>query len=252
MKTVTGFGKCYEMLAKEFIVNIYKECDNKRSKEFRKVYVRGRCVDFSPEIINRFLGRNEEEQAEVEVSDNFICREITAKQVKEWPRKGKPSARTKSCFDFGSYVFDQTTKHVAYFAVKMPIAFPSLICGVILRQHPSILISSDSICKRHPHLSLHYRLFTGKHVLDIVMTSDQKSSRPTTRIGILVDLKDTCKTLDETIKSCIKRKRMLEILIKALSDEEGNLKGDGTCEEDANEEGIDASDDEETTNNDED
>ncbi|XP_050874994.1 uncharacterized protein LOC127078596 [Lathyrus oleraceus] len=54
MKNATGFGKCYEMLVKEFIVNISKECDNKRRKEFRKVYVRGRCVYFSPEIINKF------------------------------------------------------------------------------------------------------------------------------------------------------------------------------------------------------
>ncbi|XP_050909888.1 uncharacterized protein LOC127123731 [Lathyrus oleraceus] len=48
------------------------------------------------------------------------------------------------------------------------------------------------------------------------------------------------------------RKINHEILIKVLSEEEGNFKGDGTCEEDANEEGSDASDDEETTNNDED
>lgn len=61
IKTLIGFGKCYEMLVKEFIVNISKERDNKRSKEFRKVYVRERCVDLSPEIINRFLGINEEE-----------------------------------------------------------------------------------------------------------------------------------------------------------------------------------------------
>ncbi|XP_050908498.1 uncharacterized protein LOC127122157 [Lathyrus oleraceus] len=261
MKNVIGFGKCYEMLVKEFIVNISKECDNKRSKEFRKVYVRRRCVDFSPEIINRFLGRNEEEQVEVEVSDNVICKEITTKQVKEWPRKGKLSAsdlsakydvlhrieaanwvstnhtynistglgkfiyivETKSSFDFGSYIFDQTMKRVAYFAVKMSIAFLSLIRGFILGQHPNI-----------------------------VMTSSQKSSMPTTRTCILADLKDTCKTLDDSIKSYTKRKSRLEILIKALSKEEGNLKGDGTCEEDANEEGINASDDEETTSSDED
>ena len=77
------------MLVREFIMNIFKKCDNKRSKEFRKVYVRGRCMNFSPKIINRFLGRNEEEQAEIEVSDNVICSEITAKQVNEWPRKWK-------------------------------------------------------------------------------------------------------------------------------------------------------------------
>ncbi|XP_050919038.1 uncharacterized protein LOC127136534 [Lathyrus oleraceus] len=32
MKTITSFGKCYEMLVKELIVNISKECDNKRIK----------------------------------------------------------------------------------------------------------------------------------------------------------------------------------------------------------------------------
>ncbi|XP_050885345.1 uncharacterized protein LOC127090138 [Lathyrus oleraceus] len=79
MKTVTSFGKCYKILVKEFIVNVSKDCDNKRSKKFKKVYVIGRCVDLSHEIINRFLGRNEEEQDEVEVSENVICREITAK-----------------------------------------------------------------------------------------------------------------------------------------------------------------------------
>lgn len=61
MKSVVGFRKCYEMLVKEFIMNISKECDNKRSKEFVKVYVRGKCVKFSPEIINRFMGISEEE-----------------------------------------------------------------------------------------------------------------------------------------------------------------------------------------------
>lgn len=74
MKSVAGFGKCYEMLVKELIMNISKDCNNKRSKEFRKVYVRGKCVEFSPEFINRFIGRSEEEQAKVEVSDNVICR----------------------------------------------------------------------------------------------------------------------------------------------------------------------------------
>ncbi|XP_050890997.1 uncharacterized protein LOC127096476 [Lathyrus oleraceus] len=256
MKTVIGFGKYYKMIVKEFIVNISKECDNKRSKEFRKVYAIGRCVDFSPKIINRFLGRNEEEQAEIDVSGNVICREITAKQVKECQRKGKLSASalsvkyvvlhgigaanwvptnrtsniatglgkfiyifgTKANFDFKSYVSDQTMKHASFYPVKMPIDFPSLICRVILSQHPNILINYESTCKRDPPLSLHYRLFTGKHT----------PSRSTNRTCILSELKDTYKTLDETIKSCTKRKSKIEMLIKALSEEEGGLKSDGT------------------------
>ncbi|XP_050914639.1 uncharacterized protein LOC127129517 [Lathyrus oleraceus] len=233
-KTVTGFGKCYEMLVKEFIVNISKECDNKKSKEFKKLYVRGRCVDFSPEIINRFLGRDEEEQAKIEVSDNVIYKEITDKQVKEWPRKRKLSASalsvkydvlhiigasnwvptnhtsniavglgkfiyiagTKSNFNFGAYLFDQTMKHDSSYTAKMPIAFTSLICGVIMSQHPNILIYFDSTIKRDPPLSLQYRLFTGKHALseeeggekadgtyeeednkDIIVTSDEEETR---------------------------------------------------------------------------
>ncbi|XP_050920087.1 uncharacterized protein LOC127137697 [Lathyrus oleraceus] len=39
MKTVTQFSKCYEMLVKEFIVNVSEECADGKSKEFRKVYV---------------------------------------------------------------------------------------------------------------------------------------------------------------------------------------------------------------------
>lgn len=63
----------------KFIVNISKDCDSKMSKKYMKVYVRGKCVEFSPEFINRFMGRSEEEQAEVEVTNNVVCREITAK-----------------------------------------------------------------------------------------------------------------------------------------------------------------------------
>lgn len=156
MKSVAGFGNCYEMLVKEFIVNISKDCDSKMSKEYNKVYVRGKCVEFSPEVINRFMGRSKEEQVEVEVTDNSICMDITAKQVKQWPRKGKLSPNrlsvkyvllhrigaanqvptnhtstiatglgkfiyivgTKATFDFGSYVFEQTMKHAYCFPLS--------------------------------------------------------------------------------------------------------------------------------------
>lgn len=54
------------------------------------------------------------------------------------------------------------------------------------------------------------------------------------------------------MKSCTKRKSKIEMLIKALSEEEVMLKGDGTGEEEENEEGYNASDDEDTTSSDED
>ena len=49
-------------------------------------------MTFSPTVINKFQGRIEEPQVELEVIDDQVCKEITAKQVRHWPNKGKLSA----------------------------------------------------------------------------------------------------------------------------------------------------------------
>ena len=92
IKTVCNLGECYEKLVKEFIVNIPAECDNPLSREYQKVYVRGECVNFSPNIINRFLMIDDEGVAELEATDNQVSKEITANKVKVWPTKGKISS----------------------------------------------------------------------------------------------------------------------------------------------------------------
>jgi len=56
------------------------------------VYVRGECVNFSPNIINDFLGVDVIGATEVEATDNQISQEITANQVIVWPKKGKISS----------------------------------------------------------------------------------------------------------------------------------------------------------------
>jgi SNF family Na+-dependent transporter len=40
--------------------------------------------------------------------------------------------------DYGSYIFDQTMQHGKSWAIRMPIAFPSLIYGMILSQHHTV------------------------------------------------------------------------------------------------------------------
>ncbi|XP_058775152.1 uncharacterized protein LOC131649409 [Vicia villosa] len=75
MKTVTLLSKCDEVLVKEFIVNLHEDCGNKKTNEYLKVYVRGKCVNFSPTLINKFLERSNEAQPELEVSDNQMCKE---------------------------------------------------------------------------------------------------------------------------------------------------------------------------------
>jgi hypothetical protein len=93
-KSVSNLEECYERLVKEFIVDISKDCDSLMSKEFRKVFVRGKCVEFSPDVINKYFERSEKACAEIEVTDNQICKEITAKQANQWPVKGKlPSSK---------------------------------------------------------------------------------------------------------------------------------------------------------------
>ena len=92
LKTICNLGNCYEKLVKEFLVNISEECDNSLSQEYQKVYVKGECVHFSPNIINRILGINEPCVVEPKVTENQVYKEIIANQVKVWPKKGKISS----------------------------------------------------------------------------------------------------------------------------------------------------------------
>ncbi|XP_058768704.1 uncharacterized protein LOC131642477 [Vicia villosa] len=168
--------------SKEFIVNLSQDCADGRTDDFHKVYVRRKCIEFSPTAINHYLGRNAKAQPELEVTDNEVCNTITGGKVKKWPIKSKLSASlltvkyallhkigaanwvptnhtstiaaglgrfiyaigTKTVFDYGTYIFDQTMRHAGTSATKLPIAFPSLICGIILKQYPGILKAKDS------------------------------------------------------------------------------------------------------------
>ncbi|XP_050920501.1 uncharacterized protein LOC127138146 [Lathyrus oleraceus] len=237
LKTVAGLSQCYEGLVKEFIVNIPEDISDKNSKEFCKVFMRGKCITFSPTVINNFLGRKTEGAGELEVTDNKVCREITTREMKGWSVKkhlpaGKLTVKyailykigaanwvstnhistiantlgrfifavgTKVKFDYGRFIFEQIIKHETTNAVKLPIAFPYMICGIILNQHPSILCSNDLPSRRKPALSVHYKLFEGSHVEDIILTSAMK--RPTSKVGTIVELKETCKELGEGIRA---------------------------------------------------
>ncbi|XP_058767797.1 uncharacterized protein LOC131641509 [Vicia villosa] len=249
LKTVCNLPKCYEKLVKEFVVNLSEDCGNNRSMDYRKVFVRGKCVSFSPSVINKFLGITDEAQTELEVTDKKVCQVITAKQVNRWPRKEKLTASklsiknamlhkigaanwvptnhkstiltvlgkflyavgTKAKFDYGTYIFDQTMKHAGSFSIKGPIAFPSLLCGIILNQYPRILNEHDVVCKTESPLAFHYKLFQGKHVPDIVMTSTEtsKSGASVSKAEVIAMLKETCKELES-------RKISLEKMISTL------------------------------------
>jgi hypothetical protein len=104
-------------------------------------------VKFSPTIINRFLGIDENICADTELNYNQVCKVITANQVKVWPKKGTIPAvmlsvkyadiatnmaklvysiGTKTKINIGTFIFEQTLRHCRSEAVKLPIAFPTL------------------------------------------------------------------------------------------------------------------------------
>ncbi|KAL5179446.1 hypothetical protein HKD37_01G000750 [Glycine soja] len=257
LKTVTKLGDCYEGLVREFIVNIPSDISNRKSDDYQRVFVRGKCIRFSPAVINKYLGRPTDGVIDIDVSEHQIAKEITAKRVQHWPKKGKLSAGklsvkyailhrigaanwvptnhtstiatglgkflyavgTKSKFNFGNYIFDQTVKHSESFAIKLPIAFPTVLCGIMLSQHPNMLNYTDSVMKRESPLSLHYKLFEGTHVPDIVSTSGKAAaSGAVSKDALIAELKDTCKVLEATIKANTEKKMELERLIKRLSE----------------------------------
>jgi hypothetical protein len=128
---------------------------------------------------------------------------------------------TKAKFDYGTYIFDQTMKHAGSFSVKGPIAFPSLICGIVLNQFPNILTENDFVKRRESPLAFNHKLFLGKHVPDIAMTTGETSSvcnQPGKAVVIAI-LKETCKELEA-------RKLTLENLIIKLEMSDGGVLGE--------------------------
>jgi len=149
---------------------------------------------------------------------------------------------SKAKIDFGTYIFEQTVKHAKTDAVKFHIAFSTLLCSIILDQHPIIKTNVDVPKKRESPLTLHYKLFGKHHVPDIVGTS---GVGPTAGLmsskEIVAALKDTSQMFDE-------RKTQFELMIQALKSEDAATEGEhvGSKEEKADDAGNE--DEEEASN----
>ncbi|XP_057418653.1 uncharacterized protein LOC130712854 [Lotus japonicus] len=233
MKTVTGFGRSFDKLVKEFVVNITPDCNMAGSAKYKK---------------------------------------ITAEQVKSWPKKGMLSTGTlsvkyallnrigaanwlptnhfshisiglakliyligtKTPFDFGAFVFEQTIKHAYTLAVKFPIAFRSLISEIILSQHPKTVASDEYPLQKAIPLTFDPRLYVGPHVQDNAVETDQAraeyvnvSMSPADPGDVLAELMEVFKTLQDTIVSCTQRKKKFDLLIKRLTMGKASVVEDG-------------------------
>ncbi|KAI5404842.1 hypothetical protein KIW84_051853 [Lathyrus oleraceus] len=191
IKIVVDLPQCYEGLVKEFVVNIPEEISERSSREFCKVFVRASKLTVKYAILHKIGSANwvpTNHISTISISLGRIIHEIG----------------TRINYDFGKFIFDQTIRHASTNAVKLPIAFPSIICGIILSQQPGILNTNDMPSKRKPHLSIHYKLFEGSHVNDVVMTSARRE--PSSQGSLIDQLKDTCKELDNGIRIAKARK----------------------------------------------
>ena len=145
---------------------------------------------------------------------------------------------TKKKINFGDHVFNQIMKHADTYAVKLPIAFPCLITGMILRQYPNIMYPDEAPTKKPQVLSFYYKLFAGTHVPDIVFPKTKEAAEASNSLprankkDVLAELMQISMTLGETIKTSTARKQHVDNLIKSIQDadaegEENDEGGDG-------------------------
>ena len=104
-------------------------------------------------------------------------------------------------YDFGTYIFEKIIKEAKTFAAKWPIPFPSLICGIILTQHPEV-IRDDIACKRNSPLIISAKMLEGLNVVADVGTSRTTAETgKMTRKQMIAQLKENRSKLDAVIKA---------------------------------------------------
>ncbi|XP_057443264.1 uncharacterized protein LOC130735203 [Lotus japonicus] len=251
----------------EAVAEVEEEDNDEVSEEYRKVFVRGRCVNFSPIVVNEFLGRSTEAVIEGEPYLHEVARVLTEKLVKKWQKKGLlPSEKltanvtiqldkliflvgTGAKLDFGNYVFEYTIKLADSFVVKLPIMFLFLLTELILQQHSDIVRADKPQGKKPLPLKFDYCLFVGTHVLDIQLStkgeaSASRSKKVTgnSKEDILAELIEISKALQDIIQASKVRKHNVDKLIRMMiedpaagGDEEAEEE-EGTAEE--NEEDV--------------
>ena len=73
-------------------------------------------------------------------------------------------------------MFDRILRHVESEAHKLGVGYPSIIFGILRRQHPSIVCRLGSFSGLPGAIRLNFKLFQGKHKSDISL--GKQSSEP--------------------------------------------------------------------------
>ncbi|GAU48358.1 hypothetical protein TSUD_282610 [Trifolium subterraneum] len=204
MKTVQGMGNCYEMLTKEFLNEICKTLTGGLVKVWPKKNLPAAKLKTKYAILNKIALFNWAPTTHSNSVATGLSKVIYA-------------VGTKLNFDYGSYIFDETVLHGKSLAVKMPIAFPTLICGIILDQHPDILTKDDVPAKRLSDLSLDDRLFTGRQVTDFAVPNDvQDAARNAMQHPEVLTRDEMIAHLESVSKMLREKKNLVDSVVYSL------------------------------------
>ena len=201
-------GSYHAQLLSEFIVNLPNQIDDATSPNFQEVFVRNKCVEFSPKVIHEFLG-SQIPTAEDQMTTRIeLVKELSGgKDEKGCPKTGLyrasllsskyfvlhkieiknwlPSSHstgvslalaqflymigTGRSLDFGKFFYFQILKHAGSEAIKLLIAYPAMIRGILLRQHADLLSPEElkACSSASGKITFSYKLFLKHHVADI-------------------------------------------------------------------------------------
>lgn len=113
-------------------------------------------------------------------------------------------------------------KHAESFAIKIPIAFPCMLFGIILKQHPNIMNQGDVKKKKAMPLNFDRKMFIRIHISDIMAPQVQDGGRnyplisKATKNNMLIQLIEVSKALQDTINATTARKEKIDALISLM------------------------------------
>ncbi|GAA0173741.1 hypothetical protein LIER_27296 [Lithospermum erythrorhizon] len=74
---------------------------------------------------------------------------------------------TGTSFDLGRVLFDKIIQHAQSHVLLKPIAYPSMICSILLAQHNNILTTNETEGAALGVITINPKLMEGTHVVDV-------------------------------------------------------------------------------------
>ncbi|GAA0163766.1 hypothetical protein LIER_19555 [Lithospermum erythrorhizon] len=152
---LSEIGSHWPQLVREFVCNVFEE-----------------IVDLASSMFHKNEGIT---GATLKLRD--IIRELTGKALTTWPSKGQLRASSLSLMyavlhkaaiaNFVSTLNNTNVSEAVTGAKLKTIEFPTLICRMLITQHPHVLKKGDGLGEDAKSLTISDKLMKGNHVIDV-------------------------------------------------------------------------------------